>query len=654
MAERIHRIENFIHGQIDTAEGKSAPAGSASRSLNWMTLGDKIELRRGQARRGADDGAGKVTGLSIAFTDAGVEVGIKSHGRKINYYDEGLATPAWTEIGTNLILAAANGEDQFFAAIRTLAGAQLWNSSPLSGLVKIMVNGGKSTTVAPHGKDNYDSTKNYAGRIKARLNRLYSVGYTKDKSGFRGSYIDRRNYTTVSNESLGTGDAVTKTFSGTLAAVTGKRTCFAIVVDAVVVGGATETFSDNRDGTLTSNLGGTGTINYSTGAISVTFFTAPDTGQGVLADYQWEDSTNQGLADFTESATRTAGQGFYLPQGDGGENQSVESYEDSEYCLHQKKTWVVQLTNDDTNATNLIFRELAGIPYARASVSTGDGIYFVDDRDETDVRIRLLTLDPRGSAKVVPLPVSTNINLNNFRFDKAVGYQFGDFIIFECRTPDSVDSAGAGVNNRMLVLNKAMKKIQGKLIRLNAWDVLDYFATCFTIKDGALWGGHPLNNNVYELFSGFDDDGSTIDNYWEGNWDEMGIPELKRSRSVRIEGDIHPDQDIEVYIGTDFSGYALVGTVNGDNGEYVDLGSSVAVGTYTLGKTGVGGSSSQDIVNAHHYYAEIELRRTIDRFQRYKIKFVATGVGYASVSSYEFFDISLHGRKVPSKYQVTP
>ncbi|NVM24255.1 MAG: IPT/TIG domain-containing protein, partial [Desulfobacterales bacterium] len=58
--------------------------------------------------------------------------------------------------------------------------------------------------------------------------------------------------------------------------------------------GTLETFTDNGNGTLTSDAipAGTGTINYVTGAVSVTFNTAPFLDTDVTADYSYyEEST---------------------------------------------------------------------------------------------------------------------------------------------------------------------------------------------------------------------------------------------------------------------------------------------------------------------------------------------------------------------------
>lgn len=69
-------------------------------------------------------------------------------------------------------------------------------------------------------------------------------------------------------------DGTNKVYTTTLGSIpsTDKETISATVNAAT---GQVESFHNNGDGTYASNLGGTGTINYVTGAISVTFNTAP-------------------------------------------------------------------------------------------------------------------------------------------------------------------------------------------------------------------------------------------------------------------------------------------------------------------------------------------------------------------------------------------
>jgi hypothetical protein len=267
-----------------------------------------------------------------------------------------------------------------------------------------------------------------------------------------GSYIDNPQYTTVTAETVGSGNGVQTTFTGTLAFKSGdaKRTCFAVSI--FESGGAAEVFTDDYNGVLTGSAGGTGTINYMTGAFSVTFAAAPaNSANNIKATYQWENSTDQGVMDFSKSAPRTAGQGFVFRQDDGGGDvQNVLSYGDVEYCMHRLKTWALTLTATDTNATNLIYRDNVGIPNWRAAFETGDGVYYVDDYNQSDPKFRLLTLN-NISTSVIPLAVSDALNLQDYRFDKCAVVEYGDEIRWACRHKDSTE------NNAEFVYNKKYK-----------------------------------------------------------------------------------------------------------------------------------------------------------------------------------------------------
>jgi len=631
-----YRVENFKYGVVNTLEPKSIPTGSASRSLNWLTLGDKIELRRGYRRIGANDGVGKASSVHVAPNDLGVETLFKTYARKIKYLDTAVDPDAWVEMGSDSIPLAASGEDVWWDNIKTLAGAQSWLCSVNGIFFKVMINKGTSA-IPPTLADQTNASKNFTGRIKIKRNRIYLFGRLTDRSGLNGSHIDARAYTTETAEVIGTGDGATQTFANTLAfkASGSRRTCFAIsVTDGV------ETFSDNRDGTLTGDAGGTGTINYATGAISVTFNANVGNSTNVTCTYQWEDSSNTGLADFSESGTRVAGEGFYQPQGEGGDLQAVETYRSLSYCLHQKTIYEFEETIDDTNATNEVFRKRTGLPAPRASVATGEGIYYVDTRDQSGTQIRLLSLDSQ-IAEVIPQEISLNIDLTEYAFDAAVVAEWEDYILVACRTLDSVDSDSKPVNNRVLLYNRVWK----------SWDVVDYAATDFAIYNGALIAGSSYANNAHELFSGFDDDEALYDNYWESNLDENEIRELKKSRELWIEGDIDTDQVIGVHLSIDNGDFVLLGTIEGD-GDYVDAGAGVAVGQTTIGKKVVGGSNDNDVVTAHHYLRKLSVRQLIGKYQRAKVKFVAQNIGYASVSSYEFKDIERYGNRIPAKYNV--
>ncbi len=94
----------------------------------------------------------------------------------------------------------------------------------------------------------------------------------------------RDNYEQVSRQTLGTGNGVQVLFTTTI-------TGFLIQPASVVITDNKEVFQDvntnyNTDPVvITGSLGGTATVSYSTGAISVTFNTAPSNGQIIYLSY---------------------------------------------------------------------------------------------------------------------------------------------------------------------------------------------------------------------------------------------------------------------------------------------------------------------------------------------------------------------------------
>lgn len=80
----------------------------------------------------------------------------------------------------------------------------------------------------------------------------------------------------IDSKTIGTGNGTNKTFAATLDQQL-------IQPGSVVVTDEVETFSDDGSGNLIGDAAGTGTINYVTGAISVTFNTAPTNTTPVVA-----------------------------------------------------------------------------------------------------------------------------------------------------------------------------------------------------------------------------------------------------------------------------------------------------------------------------------------------------------------------------------
>lgn len=627
----IKEIKNWSYGTVDNIEPQSIPVGSFSRALNMLTLGDRFELRRGLKRLGADAGTGSVAGLGVG-TNLDAE-GSQVLFRKVRgtqtfeYYDDESET--WIETGSNAVPAAAVNNDFAFDSYQSPAGSQAFWSSPLSSIYKIMVANPESVT-------DLLSTV-YRGYFRIKQSRTFlwnrnaaSGSGRRDEQNIYTSYIDEQTYTTV------TAEALADTASGTLVFKSGgsKRTCFGVVLTHT---GSGEVFTDNRDGTLSGSLGGTGTINYTSGA-----FTTNTTGAGT-ADYQHEDSTNHGIADFSFSGTRLAGEGNVYLQGDGGPVAGVESYGDVEYCAHKYKIYGLKLTIDDTSAENLIFRDREGIPNWRAMKGTSQGIFYVNAIDIQDPKIKVLTLQ-RASTAVDGVVISGALNLSGYLFDMCEINEVADYITISCRTSDSE------MNNRYILYHKQWK----------SFDIVDYWGAVSVVYNGVFHIGESLTGNVVEAFSGVDDDGAAIDGFGELNeWDLDYAGWLKKVKKIQIEGNIGPDQVFDVEASIDKGAFINIGQIKG-SGDYVDRSQSVNVGAETLGRGEIaGGSSVPTGITAYHYFCE--LRLPVDKFERIKLRFAHAndnetqeeGIGYFSVSTLRFYDVRLKNQKLPRKYRIT-
>uniref|UniRef100_A0A6H1ZC58 Uncharacterized protein n=1 Tax=viral metagenome TaxID=1070528 RepID=A0A6H1ZC58_9ZZZZ len=600
--------KNFKYGVVNAIEPQSIPDGAAADSLNWLTQGDKIELSRGSDVIGTEtSGSGRVTGVHIAYKSDGTAIAWRSRGQKVEYYDT--TTSDWVELGSDILGADADGEDVSFANYNTNAGAQLWICSPKSSLFKVM-------TANPDSyADMYSSAKNFKGLIAIKQNRMWLWGRDNDKTGLYGSFIDTASYTTVTAEA-------TTSLTGTLAFKAGgaMRTCFGV---AITITGTGEVYTDDYNGILTGDAGGTGTINYMTGE-----YTLSNAGVGT-ADYQWEDSTSKGIADFTKSATRLAGEGFIFRQDDGGGDlQGVFTLNDTDYCFHENKTWALTLTADDTNATNLPFRYAVGIPSKRAAISSSVGIFYIDNSDGSKPRFRKLYIN--SQSEVSPKTVTENIKLDGYIFDDCQMFEWSDYILFTGRTEDST------VNNRLFMYHKTWGSV----------DIRDYYLSKIEVYNGALIGGESISNNVLTLFSGFDDSDSLINNYWEGRISDLQIENVKKVRHLWLEGEIQTNQSYDVYIDTDRGGWTLVGTIEG-TGSYVDVGNAINVGANTIGSKEIGGGG--DDVEAYHYLTALKLG--LDKFENRQLRFVAQGIGYVSITRVVDHDIRLYAKKLIKKYR---
>lgn len=409
----------------------------------------------------------------------------------------------------------------------------------------------------------------------------------------------------------------------------GARTAFGITVQAQVPAGV-EIFSDDGNGNLTSNYGGTGTINYATGIVSIKF-SAVTTGN-VTTTYFWEDATQKGVVDFSiqydttvTPPARIAGSGRYFAQYDGGGSlQVVFPFSNIFYGMHTKKSWQTSVPSNDsdtgtTPSSNLAFRDLMGISSPLGAYGAADGLYLINNANLG--RPKVVKIVPKSGATAanqagVDDTVSEFLDLSAFAFDKAVMFVWDIYVLLAFQ--QIRNGITDPFTSRTYVMNT----------RTGAWDLTDYPATAFEDYMGSLLAGDPLSDNVFTYFSGFDDDGALIPNYWTSGYTNHGIGGQKKTGRMVVNGLIQSAQRIQVSIALDGGNWNDIFVIEGD-GSYVNRSSSISVGQNTVGSK-INGGGGEVFANPF----EVEFPLNTDRYEYIRVKFEALNGGYAQINFY--------------------
>jgi hypothetical protein len=581
------------------------PKDAASDALNWLTREGRIELSYGRQTVGGAGASGKNYGEHVGYRADGTEVRF----RKVNTTIQYLNGSTWT----NVITGLTENADYTFANYQSLAGAFVYCFG-IDGIYKI------ATANPANFASLFNSAKNFKGFGLIDKGRTILWGRAEDPTGLYGSYIDAQNstvYTTV------TGESITAVESGTLAFKAGgaTRTCFGVQITDTSSG---EVFTDNFNGVLRGSLGNTGTINYMTGAFTI----AGQTGAGT-ATYQWEDSNAKGVTDFSKSATRLAGEGFVLRQDAGGDAiRTVIPLDGSYFSLKANSCYRLELDSADVNPFNELYRTDIGVQTLRSAVGTGAGIVFINTANPTKPKLQIIQRNPLGD-NFDTQPLFAQFAFENYVYNDASLDTWDEYVIMACKTMTAV------ANDRLLLCN----------VKDNTVSPTYYGARSFAKVDGVLYAGDSVSTATYELFTGFDDLGLPIENYFVGNGETYGSDVLKKTKKYRFKGKIDPNQQLAIYISQDDGGFTQIGTVRGD-GSYVDYGTSFAVGTAVVGTTVIGGEATSNV-----YQFWIELKFRASKFRKRKFKFEAQAIGFVSIEQVIDFDIWTYQEKLPAKYR---
>lgn len=609
MAVRKNTINAFGSGTHNRVDSEDIPKDAASRSLGWLTKDGRIELMGGRQLIGAAGATGKSSGEHVAYKTTGEVVRFRAiydgTNSKIQYLN---SSSVWTNTITGLL-----GSDFTFSNYASLAGNFVYVSSPEDGIFKIVTaNPGSYVAL-------YASATNFKGYNFIDKGRMIMWGVDDDPTGLYGSTIDPQDsgvYTTVASE------AITAVESGTLAFKAGgaTRTCFGVSITDTSSG---EVFTDNYDGTLTGDAGGTGTINYMSGAFTIT----GQTGAGT-ADYQWEDSNSGGITDFTKSSPRQASEGFIVRQDAGGDAIKVVIPFDGSYFSFKERS-VYQFTPDaaDESPTNQLIRTDIGIESLRGATPTSRGIVFFDTANPTEPTPSILQRNLNGD-NFTTVELFPQFKFANYTYNDVALDTWDEYVLIACAN-------GTTENNTLLLCN----------MRKNTVDVAPYGVRTFAKSGGFLYGGDVVSQSTYELFTGFDDLSTKIENEWIGVGDTMGSDVLKRVKRMRFRGLIDQDQSVSVYISTENGDWQKVGSILG-SGDYVDYSGSNAIGTTVVGNEVVGGSD----VPVYSFLMELKVK--YGRFRKRQVKLVAEGYGYIAIEMLEDFDVWIYSDKIPVSYRI--
>lgn len=612
---RNPKVKQFVSGVHNRQPNYEIPSDASQDSLNWVTIDGEIVLALGKQIMGVEGVAGVVYNLWFGTKNDGTKVLYIKYGTKIGYWN-----------GTTIVAIVTGLTDvaeYSFQNYVSLAG-NFTIATGVDGIYKFH-NGSLGSYMSM-----YDSTKNFKGKSIIDKGRMIMWGLATDTTGLYGSKIDPQttNYTLVASESIGTGNGVQTTFSGTLAFKSGNPTksCFALKITQ-----GANLSTDNYNGVITGTNVSIGTINYLTGDYSITFTTPPPNLQALTISYQHEDSNVNGITDFTKSATRLAGEGFIIRQDEGGDaiQRVVIGIDGSYYSMKTNSVYKLTLDSTDTKPTNEIFRKDMGISYYQLAISAGLGIVFMNTSNPDKPELTLLDKNPLGDT-LLPIVLFPHFKFENYVYDQGVVDTWGRYIIVSCRTSDSL------TNNRLLLCDKQANSVQ----------ITNYGMKCFA-KDGAkLYGGSSLSETFWRMFGDYDDDNQVPTNYWTGKSEDFKLDNLKKTRNLLLQGKIDKNQKIEVYVGYDDSEPTLAGTIRGD-GEYVDASTPVLVGAYMVGSSTVGGGSVKTV-----YPYQLQIKLKSPKYSVRTIKFKAIELGYASVSYVQDVDVLIFESKIAKRYRI--
>jgi hypothetical protein len=696
-----HELTIFKAGVNNFLEDENIPPDAASDESNWITQDGRLKLASGRLRIGTEGSQGHVQGELFGYKIDGTKIHWRKINTAIQYWNGSAWTNVVTGLtsgadykfanysslaGTFTFAFGIDGIFKFHNAfpavylsmydpLKNFKGfafidkgrAILWNRpEDKTGLYGSKIDRQDSTVYTTEANQTLasgdGSTQAFSGTLSGagQINYFGFTAYGPIAAAKNITNVVKGGLTTITaiGHGLSTGDYVvfasiggTTQLNGTTAKVFGAPDADTLVfnIDSSSYGaytsGGTVTkieyfFNDDYLGHVTSNLGGTGTLNYVTGAWTLNFHTAPtNASNNILGSYQFENSNNGGVTDFRKSSPRVAGEGFVIPQDEGGDPilTVLIGPDGSYYSLKSQSSYQLTLDDADTDPTNIVYRRNIGVPSFRAGIATNKGIVFINTANPEKPELTILQRNPISNF-VEPLILFPQFKFANYIYDDCNIDTWDRYVIICSKT------LGATSNDTILLADLA----QGSI------DITSFNARTTATDSGNLYIGSSVTQTTYELFNGFDDDGLPIQNFWIGQGSLLRpliklrrfIPAaLKKVRKLRLRGLIDANQNYSVYIDYDDAGFQLVGTIRGD-GAYVDYSQPQVVGAHYVGQAQVGGDVTTTV---YPYFTELRLRTP--KFRKRTIKIVANGIGYVDIDFMADHAITMFEDRLPKRYR---
>lgn len=698
MNEETRSIQIFKSGTHNLLDSEIIPRDAATVSKNWINKNGRIQLAPGKLRVGAEGVSGKITGEEFGYKIDGTKIHYRKAGTKIQY----LNGSTWTDIITGL----TSDEDYTLSNYSSLAGAFTFFTG-YDGIWKIN-NANPASALAM-----YDATKNFKGYSFIDKGRMILWGRAEDKTGLYGSKIDPQttNYTTITLESLATGNGSTASYAGIFGfkGTTTTRNAFAFtlyapttttqnitgitVASSAVISMSNTTGLSVGDYVVVYSVAGMTQINSKVGRITAltlntnitvdinsTGFSAYTSGGTVCKVTLESDNFLGGWKTLSGAINYVTGAWNVVFSANVPNNCPIlvtYKWEDSN---------IGGLTDFSKSATRLaaegfvVPQDLGGDaiknvligPNGYYSMKANSSYLFAIDSTDlnpsndvynNNIGVPSLRSSIATSKGIIFMntanperPEMTILERNIATTDlkpKALFPQF-DFALFnydDC-TINTFDTY-------ILVACKTLESSTNDTILLcnmvdNNVTVTSYSARTFARDSKNLYMGSSIVESVYNLYNGYDDDGFAIDNFWTGKDDNLmtsqtigKVAELKKIKELRLRGRISSGQKCEVYLNYDNSGDQLVGTILG-TGSYVDTTSTQTVGANLIGGAVVGGDTAIDISD---FYVEIHLRK-VPKFKTRKLTFKAIGIGYVDICEVMDFDLDFYESKMPYKNRI--